>query len=422
MGAPDLLHRHLQVEAQTVAGGDVGEQQAFRFRRQLLDLRGKATGILGASQRAARALHAQDHQAAQPQTDQPAPRHRGRDPQRQIAPDQQRHRHRQRQQVQIQPRSGQKKDCHRQQDPQQEHDTLAVAHPALPPPAEPTSAPDAADPADAHADPRQQHQRQDRQIDLEGAIPLGIALVHIAEQTIAQFVAKEILDQFRTLQHQCHKPPAAEHQEDQHAAPVEHCQRLPPAAFERADDHDRQQRQQCRRSLGEKGQTESAPHQQAPAPRRCVRIATAQPGHHGRGLEQRQQGVGVDHVRAQRRDHATAPDQGRQPRSIGHKSTTQQQHQQAGQPECQRIGQARRPFVLPEQRHAARQRPIGHRRLGQVILVDVELRHQPVAAVQHLQRHRRVAALIRIKQRPRALEGQRHHQQEGGDQPVGARG
>jgi len=69
-------------------------------------------------------------------------------------------------------------------------------------------------------------------------------------------------------------------------------------------------------------------------------------------------------------------------------------------------------FVVPEQLEGERRRPVLERGLFDVHEA-VQMRHDPVAARDHLARNLGVAALVRIEQRPE----RQHREPEDGDQP-----
>ena len=185
----------------------------------------------------------------------------------------------------------------------------------------------------------------------------------------------------------------------------------------------RRQRQQAGRTLGQEGQAEPDPHQaHAPAPRRRVRIehAGGDKAEDGQRLEQgeqrvRRHGVGADHRAPHRHPDARGQDRRLEPQPPG-----EPEDQQPREREGQRVRQSRGPFVVAEDAEAGADRPVGHRRLGEVRPIRIETGDEPVAELDHLMRHVGVATLVRVPQVPRALEHQAHKQAQHQHEPGAA--
>jgi hypothetical protein len=93
------------------------------------------------------------------------------------------------------------------------------------------------------------------------------------------------------------------------------------------------------------------------------------------------------------------------------------QEQRGCRDESERIRQASDELGLPEGLQRRRERPIGHRRLGEMAGVVVEEDADEVVAAQHLERAGYVPALVRRPERARSVQDERdrkEQQQEAG--------
>jgi hypothetical protein len=132
---------------------------------------------------------------------------------------------------------------------------------------------------------------------------------------------------------------------------------------------------------------------------------------------QGQQGVGGDEVGGEERQGRGRVDRRGQPGQCRGQPSPDPEQQAHGQREGQRVGRAHRPFVAAELGDAARDRPVGERRLGRVNVVVMTARGDVVAGAQHLHRHLGVAALVGLPQPARSLEGEAERQGAGERQP-----